>query len=117
MAVNTVCRLAVFGFLAAVSLWHYGYGTAAKQPTIHIIEIRQMEFMPDHLKVAPGDIVTWVNRDIVIHNVADTSGGWRSADLQQGERFSLRVKDDLSFFCTHHPVMTGSLDVDGQIPE
>lgn len=76
----------------------------------HVVEIKQMKFVPAKLEVAPGDSVKWINRDIVAHNVAEeTNNLWQSNELQNGEIFTIEIKEKASYFCTIHPVMKGKI--------
>lgn len=76
----------------------------------HIVEIKQMKFVPEHLKVSPGDSVRWINKDFFTHNVAEEEAGlWKSSELQKGERFAIQIDREVSYTCTLHPVMKGSI--------
>ncbi|SMO86674.1 Cupredoxin-like domain-containing protein [Fodinibius sediminis] len=76
----------------------------------HIVEIRQMKFVPAKIEVAPGDSVKWINRDIVAHNVAEeTDNLWKSTELQNGDTYTIEIKGKASYLCTIHPVMKGKV--------
>ena len=71
--------------------------------TEHIIEIVNFKFSPLLLSVKSGDTVTWINRDVVSHNVSnDKRSNWRSPDLRKGGTFSIVLTDDLSYVCSLH---------------
>jgi plastocyanin len=88
---------------------------AAPSHQHHQIEITAFEFVPKQLSVKVGDTVTWVNKDIVPHNVYNnTSKKAISPDLATGERFSYTVPAfktplTLDYFCNFHPSMLGKL--------
>jgi len=72
-------------------------------PTEHIVEIIRFKFSPASLSINPGDRVTWINRDVVAHNVAGgITDTWQSPKLLQGESFSLVLTSDLTYVCTYH---------------
>lgn len=75
----------------------------------HIVEIVNFRFSPADLTIKPGDTVTWVNRDVVPHNVsAGSENNWSSPNLLKGEKFSIVLKDDISYTCSlHEAVMQG----------
>lgn len=76
-------------------------------PETHRVEIRQFQFVPGVLAVAPGDIVNWVNLDIVPHTVTAIDGSWDSQDLDAGAQWSTEVVASMSgdYFCRYHPSM------------
>lgn len=80
----------------------------------HIVEIKQMKFVPSDITVAPDDSVQWINRDIVAHNVTEElSNDWESPNLKTGESFTIQVNKTESYICTLHPVMKGNIVLKG----
>ena len=75
------------------------------------VEITGFEFVPKNLVVKAGDIVTWVNKDVVPHNVFNSANKQAiSPDLATGKSFSYTVPvGSLSYFCSFHPSMVGTL--------
>lgn len=57
------------------------------------VRITDSGFEPGELQVAPGTLVTWVNRSSDRHRVRTTSGPDKidSGNLEPGERFSMRL--------------------------
>jgi plastocyanin len=80
----------------------------------HEVEIRALAFEPATLAVAPGDTVTWINRDIVPHTVTGAGELWDSGELAPDGRFTWVVVADsgVGYDCRYHPMMTGALTVD-----
>ena len=83
----------------------------------HVVVIDGMAFTPKVVAARPGDTVTWVNRDMFVHNVTAASAGIRSGDLQPGKswRHVLRQGESFDYLCTLHPVMTGRVEAKGEI--
>jgi plastocyanin len=78
----------------------------------YTVVIQQMKFTPAALTINEGDTVTWVNQDIVDHNVTEEiNKEWASGNLPRGNSWNMIVKKSASYFCTIHPVMKGSLTV------
>lgn len=78
---------------------------------MHTIVIQQMKFTPATLTLNEGDTVTWINRDIVVHNVTEeTNKEWASPNLETAKSWSMVVSKSSSYFCTIHPVMKGTLN-------
>lgn len=78
----------------------------------HAIVIQQMKFIPADLTVNKGDTITWINRDIVDHNITEEiKKEWSSGKLTMGKSWSMVAVKSASYYCTIHPVMKGSLIV------
>lgn len=79
---------------------------------VHTVVIQQMKFTPADLTVNEGDTVTWINRDIVDHNVTEEMNKeWASGNLPAGNSWNMVVMKNAAYFCTLHPVMKGILNV------
>ncbi len=92
-------------------------GSAARAPiaaTTHQVTIAHFAFDPESLTVAVGDSVVWTNRDDMPHTVTSNDGEtFASAGLDTDDQFSFRFTEAGSYpyFCTIHPVMTGTIIV------
>ena len=77
----------------------------------HQIVITGFKFEPEELEVSLGDTVTWVNKDIVPHNVINSNHQKEavSTDLLKGDKYTFVVKDSLTYECGFHPSMKGKL--------
>jgi plastocyanin len=76
----------------------------------HIVEIKQMKFVPAKIEVNLGDSVKWINRYIVAHNVVEeTNNLWKSTELENGDTFTIEIKAGSKYLCTIHPVMKGEI--------
>jgi len=84
--------------------------TLATTATHHQITISGFEFVPAEIEVQVGDTITWVNRDVVPHNVIDIDNQKAvTPDLAQGEKFSYVVSHAMSYKCGFHPSMKGGI--------
>ena len=80
--------------------------------TFHTIEIRQMKFQPDELRLHKGDTVLWINKDITDHDVTEeTNKTWTSSRLSTGKSWSKVITESADYFCSLHVVMKGKLIV------
>jgi plastocyanin len=71
-----------------------------------------MKFEPAVVTVKKGDTVTWINNDLVDHDITEErSKLWRSSTLKPGQRYSRVVKTGADYFCSIHVVMKGKLKV------
>jgi plastocyanin len=87
---------------------HY-YGQTKNIPKVHVVEIKDMKFIPEVLEVRKGDQVLWINRDMVIHNVTNKNGGWASPSIPPEKSWKKTVQTTTAYYCSLHPVMTGKV--------
>jgi len=98
--------------LFAVFLFCLTSCSAGKKHEVHIVEMKQMQFQPAELTVEKGDTVTFVNHDMVAHNITEASkAAWSSSQLPSGKSWSVVVKQDWNYICTIHPTMKGKIQV------
>ena len=60
--------------------------SAVSETQHHVVEIRDLEFVPAELMVAPGDTITWINHDFVPHTVTADDDSWGSTTLKTATR-------------------------------
>ena len=79
----------------------------------HIVEIINFRFSPEEVTVAPGDTVTWINRDIVPHTATSRDGDWDSETVEaEGQwRMTIREGQNEDYYCRFHPSMVGRLRI------
>jgi len=79
----------------------------------HVVEIRNLEFTPKELAVAPGDTITWVNYDLVPHTVTADDESWDSGLVGSQGQWQTVVQADMhtTYFCRYHPSMTARLRI------
>lgn len=70
-----------------------------------------MKFTPEKIQVKKGDVVEWINKDFVPHDVTEINKKWTSKPLKQGETFSKVITNNFDYFCSIHIVMKGSVTV------
>lgn len=80
-------------------------------PVKHVVIINKMKFTPANLTVKKGDIVEWINKNFVPHDVTEINKKWTSKPMNQGDKFSKVITTDLKYFCSIHLVMKGSITV------
>jgi plastocyanin len=89
--------------------------TSRPAPARHVIEIRELKFVPSVLEVHRGDTIVWINRDIFPHTAtAEQLEAWNLGPLQQGDSIKLVAREpgETPYFCELHPVMKGVLRVE-----
>jgi plastocyanin len=89
-----------------------GCHTGATQGTGDTVELVDMCFTPSTLQVQPGNTVTFVNKDPLVHNVGGSLWGHYD-DLNPGDSFTATFDDEgiYPFACSYHPGMTGAIVV------
>jgi plastocyanin len=99
----------------------YGNGTtantapAAAATTTNGVTIANFAFAPQSITVAPGQMVTWTNKDSTAHTVTADKGEWDSKEVAAGATFQ-RTFDQAGMFayrCAIHSSMHGMVVVKG----
>jgi plastocyanin len=70
-------------------------------------------FSPSPLSVAVGTTVTWTNNDTTTHDATDVNKAFATGSIAPGASASvtLRSAGQISYYCTIHPGMTGTINV------
>lgn len=99
---RAMLQAAVFGGLLALTL---GGAAQAGEQTVEIVGYK---FVPDEIRIKPGDTVTWVNREKrVSHSVLFLATGKESDRLFPDERWSRDFAEPgrYEYRCGPHPEM------------
>jgi len=85
----------------------------ARAETIEV-KIDNFTFNPKQITVHPGDTVTWVNHDDIPHTVTSKTQAFRSKALDSDDKFSFTftTPGTFAYFCSLHPMMTGTIVVE-----
>ena len=88
--------------------------TAIATATKSVFEIRSFEFRLETPVVKPGDVIVWVNKDIVPHTATAKDGSWDSGLIESGGEWQMVVTDDMAqaYYCRFHPSMTAELEIE-----
>ncbi len=82
------------------------------KPQKHVVEIKDMKFVPDDVKVHKGDIVVWLNKDIVAHDVTEDNKAWASSPIASEASWQKEFTESASYYCSIHVVMKGKVTVE-----
>ena len=81
-------------------------------PGSDTVIINLMQFSPSTLNTNIGDTITWINKDLVAHNVKDTIHNLFYSDtLNTGKSYRWIVTGGANYICTIHPTMNGEIVV------
>ena len=85
---------------------------AAAAPKVHTVVMEKMRFGPVPQGIRSGDIILWVNRDVVRHTATARNKSF-DVDLQPGAsgRTVVQGTGSVSFYCRFHPGMKGVLPI------
>ncbi len=87
---------------------------SANVPTLHVVEITQMKFVPDVVNVNKGDTILWINKDMVDHDVTEQKlHSWTSSRLPAGASWKMVATKSDAYYCSLHVIMEGKIIVDG----
>jgi plastocyanin len=77
----------------------------------HVVHIQGMILTPAKLPISPGDSVTWINDDILLHAVksTDPKNAWQSKDLPPHESWTKTCAEGCLYICPYHPTMSGEI--------
>ncbi|MDO8210740.1 plastocyanin/azurin family copper-binding protein [Conexibacter sp. CPCC 206217] len=78
------------------------------------VKMEGIAYNPATISVRPGQQITWVNDDDVLHDVVSTEGeSIRSELFAKGRTFSFTPTRAglIHYVCTIHPGMEGNIDV------
>ena len=107
---NYLMNLIVAAFVATIFLTLTSTGRAT-EPRRVVVEITGFKFVPERPALVPGDIVTWVNKDIVPHTATAKDGSWDSGLIKVGKQWTMTITADMATtdFCAYHPMMKAAL--------
>ncbi len=84
-----------------------------------VVEIDKLKYQTPELTVKAGDTVTWVNKEVMPHNVAFKAGTAEEGELKgammtKGQAFSVTFNEagTYDYHCTPHPFMRGKVIVE-----
>lgn len=79
----------------------------------HLVEIKDFQYSPVTLTVGIGDMIVFVNRDVVPHTVTGMTENWDSGALASQQSWSMVVTEGMAgdYFCVYHPSMKATLSI------
>ena len=108
-----VARNLALGAIAPLVAIAIAAVTPARAATIEV-KIDNFSFNPKQVTVKAGDTVTWVNHDDIPHTVTSKTLVFRSKALDSDDKFSFTFTalGSFDYFCSLHPMMTGTIVVE-----
>ena len=87
-----------------------GFSAEAAQPRVHIVAMANMRFGPVPAGIRRGDVIVWVNRDMVPHTATARDGSFDvNLPARQSRRMTVSRAGTMAFYCRYHPGMRGTL--------
>ena len=85
----------------------------ARKPVSHTVTIDAARFEPAASIVSVGDVITWINKDLVPHTATSKIGGFDSGTIEPGKswKYTPTRAGEFPYFCVFHPTMTAVLRV------
>ncbi len=109
-----IMRIAVFAVALSLMCSLALIAGERRKSTTHTVTIEGMKFQPEQLTVASGDVVVWVNKDLVAHTATSSEAGIFDSKLiapAKSWKFTVRKKGNVTYVCTYHPTMKAMLHV------
>ena len=72
-----------------------------------VVAMSDVAFAPREVRIRPGQVVVWINRDPLLHTVTGRANDWNSGLMQEGQRFARRFDRPgrHEYHCLPHPQM------------
>jgi plastocyanin len=76
------------------------------------VVIQNIAFTPAKVTVRVGDIIEWINKDVVAHTATASHSEFRTI-IQPGQtsRLTMKQAGTFSYFCEYHPNMKAGVVV------
>ena len=83
---------------------------ALAAPRTHTAVMANMRFGPLPPGIKVGDVIVWVNRDVVPHTATARDGSFNvDIPARESRRMTVRRAGTFAFYCRYHPAMRGTL--------
>ena len=87
-----------------------GTAAVAAEARVHTVVMGSMRFGPVPPGIRAGDVILWVNRDVVPHTATARDGSFDvNVPARQSRRMTVRRAGSFAFYCKYHPGMRGAL--------
>ena len=107
--------LVIIGFWSVITSCSNQTKTQVISSKSDTIVINLMQFSPAKLNAVVGDTITWINKDLVDHNVSDTINRLFYSDtIKPGKTFRWVVTGEVKYICTIHPTMNAEIILSGK---
>lgn len=87
-------------------------GVAKNNSQVDTVLIKDMQFQPAEIKVHNGDVVVWLNKDIVDHCVSELKSTWKSEPIPSEKTWKKVITQSAEYYCAIHPNMKGKVIVE-----
>jgi len=106
--------LAAWGVVVlSLAVLGVGIATRLRTPASYTVTIDAARFQPPLSVVRVGDVITWINKDLVPHTATSRTGGFDSGAIEPGKSWTYTATraGDFPYLCVFHPTMTALLRV------
>jgi plastocyanin len=107
-------KLLALGIALLIFAVPIGLQSAAAEPKVHTITIKDFKFLPATITVNVGDTIVWKNEDLAPHTATSKGkNAFDSGNLDSGASWSyvVKKKGTYSYYCAYHLNMKGKLVV------
>jgi plastocyanin len=103
----------IFAFIVIIAATAIASGADAADA---MVVMKNFDFSPMDVTIAPGTTVTWKNLDGEPHTVASRDGLFRSPALDQNDTFQFKFDRPgvYEYVCSIHPKMMATITVTGK---
>ena len=106
-------RMALVAAMLSLPMLAPGSGAdAAAGPRVHTVVMTSMRFAAMPAGIRPGDVIVWVNRDMVPHTATARDGSFDVVvAARQSRRMRVTRAGTFAVYCRYHPGMGATLAV------
>ena len=108
-----VGRISIVAAALALPMLAAGSGAdAAAEPRVHTVAMTGMRFGAIPAGIRAGDVILWVNRDMVPHTATARDGSFDVVlAAHQSRRMTVTRAGTFAVYCRYHPGMRAALGV------
>ena len=93
--------------------------SSATTAVTHTVEIHEFKYIPEKLKIKPGDSIRWINKDIASHTSTAMDNSWDTGEIKFNASKTIQfpvnknnAKDTVTdYFCIYHPHMKAKFEI------
>lgn len=93
--------------------------TSANKAVTHTVEIHEFKYVPETIRINPGDSIRWINKDIAPHTSTAIDKSWDTGEIKFNTSKTIQFpineyneKDTIvDYFCIYHPHMKAKIRI------
>lgn len=101
----------ILGLALILGFISFAAAFPAAAEVIHV-DVNKMAYSPVQVTAHVGDVVEWVNNDIVAHTATEKGKKWEVMLPVKGKgSTTMKSEGTIEYYCKFHPNMVGKIEV------